>query len=87
MKKMIIIVVVVLLLASLIQVALADPPGPVPASCNMGNSWWDPDAGNSGPGNANGVKDGQRGMYHVHNKDNPNGYTHGAANMDIICPG
>ena len=88
MKKMIVLLMVLLLIISMIQVAFAEPPGPVPASCNMIASYWvpDPETGDTGPGNAYGVEDGQRGMYHVHTKSNPNGYTNGAANMDIICP-
>jgi hypothetical protein len=95
MKKIIVLLVVLLLIASTIQVAFAEPPGPVPASCNMVNSWWLDEDGNwIGPGNPspNGVKDGERGMVHVHTKDMPdhvgdNGYTYGAQHMDIICPG
>jgi len=83
-KKILFWVVVLLLLASTIQVAFAEPPGPVPASCHMGASWWEP---GEGPGNANGVQDEDRGMYHVHMRDDhPRGYTNGATNMDIICP-
>ena len=92
MKKMIVLLLVVLLLASMIQVVLANPPGPVPNSCHMGASYWEP---GTGPGNANGVAAGERGMYNVHFGTNPHHgaqgpddyYTNGAANMDIICPG
>lgn len=91
MKKMIVLIMVVLLMVFMIQVVFADPPGPVPNSCHMAAAWWDPDTGDTGPGNANGVEPGERGMYHVHNKDMPdqvgdNGYTYGAQHMDIICP-
>ena len=83
MKKMLVLLVVLILLATTIQVAFAAPPGPVWPSCHMGASWW-PD---TGPGNAYGVEPGERGMYHVHNKDDhPKGYTNGASHMDIICP-
>ena len=86
-KKILVLLVVLLLLASTIQVAFAEPPGPVPASCHMVASWWDPDTGDTGPGNANGVEPGERGMYRVHNNENhPVGYTNGAQHMDIICP-
>ena len=81
-KKILVLVVVILLLASTIQVAFANPPRDVPASCNMLASYWPDD---TGPGNANGVEDGQRGMYHVHmRKDHPRGYTKGAHHMDLI---
>ena len=84
-KKMLVLLVVLLLVVSTIQVAFAAPPGPVWPSCNMGASWWEP---GTGPGNAYGVKPGERGMYHVHmREDHPRGYTNGASNMDIICPG
>lgn len=82
MKKMVILLVVLLLLGMTMQVALADPPGPVPASCHM-NWWWPGD----GPGNHQGVSDEERGMYRVHFGHPSGGDTHGAANMDIICPG
>ena len=87
MKKILVLLVVLLLVVSTIQVAFAAPPGPVWPSCNMAASWWDPDTGDTGPGNAYGVLSGQRGMYHVHNKSHPSWYTNGASNMDIICPG
>jgi hypothetical protein len=92
-KKMLVLVVVILLLASTIQVALAHhepkpepPPSPTGGSCNMGASWWDP---GTGPGNAKGVKPGERGMWHVHHKDIPDqaredGYTYGAKHMDVV---
>ena len=83
MKKMLVLLVVILLVASTIQVAFAAPPGPVLPSCHMAASWWEP---GTGPGNAYGVKPGQRGMYHVHNGSHPSWYTKGASNMDIICP-
>ena len=90
MKKFFVLLIVVLLLASTIQVAFAEPPGPVEASCHMIASWWspDPDTGeDTGPGNAYGVEPGQlRGMYIVHNGSHPGWYTNGASNMDIICP-
>lgn len=88
-QKMFVLLVVLFLLASTIQVAFANPPGPVDASCNMVASWWppDPDTGeDTGPGNAYGVEPGERGMYNVH-FGNPRGeYTNGASNMDILCP-
>ena len=84
MRKLLVLLVVLLLLAAITDVASAAPPGPVWPSCNMGASWWPP---GTGPGNAYGVQPGERGMYHVHNADHPIGYTNGAANMDIICPG
>ena len=91
-KKIFVLLVVLLLMATTIQVAFANPPGPVPASCHMVASWWEP---GTGPGNANGVDPGERGMYNVHLGTNPvhdqgpgaeQWYTNGAANMDIICP-
>jgi hypothetical protein len=87
-KKIIVILLVVILLATTIQVAFAapdppGPPGPVEAACNMVNSVWEP---GTGPGNAFGVKPGERGMWHVHTKYNPRGYTFGAIHMDILCP-
>jgi hypothetical protein len=85
MKKMLVLMVVLILLALTVQAAFAAPPGPVPNSCHMGASWWDPNTGDSGPGNAYGVQPGQRGMYRVHNASHPSWYTNGAANMDIIC--
>ena len=88
-KKMLVLLVVLLLVVSTIQVAFAapdppkGPPGLVEPSCHMGASWWEP---GTGPGNANGVKPGERGMYHVHNKDQAYGTPpHGATHMDIIC--
>ncbi len=88
MKKSVLFLLVFVLLIGAVQVALAepDPPQdpPTAGSCNMVASWWDPDAGDSGPGNANGVQPGERGMYHVHNRDHPSGYTNGATNMDKI---
>jgi len=87
-KKILVLLVVLLLLASTIQVAFADPPGPVWPSCNMGASWWPPDedGNDTGPGNANGVQPGHRGMYYVHDDSRPSGETNGALNMEIICP-
>jgi hypothetical protein len=90
MKKIIVLLVVLLLIASTIQVAFAEPPGPIPASCHMVASWWppDPETGDTGPGNSDNFEDGQRGMWHVHMHENhPRGYTNGAQHMDIICPG
>ena len=84
MKKLLLLLVVLVLFASTVQVAFAAPPGPVWPSCNMVASWWEP---GTGPGNAYGVQPGQRGMYQVHDPDRPSGYTNGASNMDIICPG
>lgn len=93
MKKMFVLLVVLLLLAATIQVAFANPNPPndpqTIGSCHMDASWWDPNEGNTGPGNAKGVEPGQRGMYHVHTKDMPDqvgvdGYTFGAQNMDSI---
>ena len=85
MKKTVLFLVVFVLLIGFAQVAFADPAPPnappTAGSCNMGASWWVP---GTGPGNANGVQPGERGMYHVHNKDNPDWYTNGAANMDAI---
>ena len=90
MKKMFVLLLVLFLLASTVQVAFADPPGPVDASCNMVKSWWppDPDTGeDTGPGKANGIEPGQlRGMYNVHYGSHPDKYTKGASNMDILCP-
>ena len=94
-KKILVLVVVILLLASTIQVALAHhepepPPSPTGGSCNMIASWWLDEEGNwIGPGNANGVPDGERGMVHVHTKDIPDqaredGYTYGAQHMDDV---
>ena len=89
MKKIIVFLVVLVLLATTTQVAFADPAPPnappTLGSCNMGRSWWDPIFGYSGPGNANGVQDGERGMYRVHNNEShPQGYTNGAHNMDLL---
>lgn len=59
-KKILVLVVIILLLALTIQVASADPPGPVPQSCNMVNSWWAPlPYGGPPPGNPspNGVQE------------------------------
>jgi hypothetical protein len=42
MKKMIVLLMVLLLVVSMIQVALAEPPGPVEPSCHMVGSWWEP---------------------------------------------
>lgn len=81
MKKLIILLVVLLLLAVTMQVALADPPRPVPASCNM--NWWEP---GDGPGNHHGVDDEYRGMYHVH-MTLKHGQSHGGDNMMLLCPG
>jgi hypothetical protein len=83
-KKMLVLLVVLLLVVSTVQVVFAEPAPPnrppTAGSCNMGASWW-PD---TGPGNANGVEPGERGMYHVHTKDHPRGYTIGAHHMDLI---
>ncbi len=91
-KKMLVLLVVLLLVISTVQVAFAAPAPPntppTIGSCHMGASWWEP---GDGPGNANGVDDEQRGMYHVHmREDHPRGYTIGAQHMDAItkahCP-
>ena len=82
-KKIFVLLVVLLLLASTIQVAFADPPGPVLPSCNMVNSWWEP---GEGPGNANGVEPGHRGLFYVHDESHPGGSTNGTDNMFTICP-
>jgi hypothetical protein len=86
MKKTVLFLVVFVLLIGFVQVALANPDSPnIPetgGACHMDASWWE--AG-EGPGNANGVKPGERGMRHVHTRDDhPRGYTNGAANMDKI---
>ena len=86
MKKLLVLLVVLLLLASTLQVAFAEPAPPnappTAGSCNMIASWWEPGAG---PGNANGVQDGQyRGMYLVHNASHPSWYTNGAYHMNLI---
>ena len=85
MKKTVLFLLVFVLLIGAVQVAFADPnppnTPPTGGSCHMDASWWEP---GTGPGNANGVQPGERGMWHVHHKVNPNGYTHGAANMDLI---
>ena len=97
MKKVVLLLLVLALLVGMVQVVLANPdPDKIPdtgGSCHMGNSAWAP---GEGPGEAKGVKPGERGMYHVHTKDMPdhvgdNGYTQGAQNMDAIwkahgCP-
>lgn len=88
-KAILTLLLVMLLFALTIQVAFAEPNPPntpqTIGSCHMGASWWDPNEGNSGPGNANGVEPGERGMYGVHNnEDHPQGYTNGAQNMDSI---
>ena len=85
-KKILVLLVVLLLAASTIQVAFAhpNPPNvpPTAGSCNMIASWWEP---GEGPGNANGVQDEDRGMYHVHMREgHPQGYTIGAQHMDAI---
>ena len=84
-KKMLVLLVVLLLVVSTVQVAFAAPAPPnappTAGSCNMAASWWEP---GTGPGNANGVEPGERGMYHVHTKDHPRGYTNGARHMDLI---
>jgi hypothetical protein len=93
-KKMLVLLVVLLLVVSTVQVAFAAPDGPAPpntpptlGSCNMGASWWQ-DPGTlvfDEPGNANGVEEGDRGMYRVHNNaSHPRGYTNGAHHMDLI---
>jgi hypothetical protein len=81
-KKILVLLVVLLLVALTAQVAFADPPGPVEASCNMGASFWLP---GTGPGNANGVGPEGRGMYHVH-ATLPHGESKGGSNMSIVCP-
>jgi hypothetical protein len=66
-KKVLAFLLVLLLVALTSQAAFADPPPGNPdnlGACNMVNSWWPDD---TGPGNANGVEDGERGMFHVHN--------------------
>ena len=88
MKKLLVLLVVLILLASTIQVAFAEPAPPnappTDGSCNMRASVWIPPY--TGPGNANGVQDGQyRGMYLVHTSSNPSLHANGAANMEIIC--
>ena len=87
-KKMLVLLVVLLLVVSTVQVAFAAPAPPnappTAGSCNMGASWWDPDKGDMGPGNANGVEPGERGMYNVHNGHPKGKYTNGATNMDLI---
>ena len=88
-KKMLVLLVVLLLVVSTVQVAFAAPDGPDPpnapptdGSCHMAVSWWEPD---TGPGNAKGVEPGERGMYHVHNKDQAYGKPpYGAHHMDLI---
>ena len=85
-KKMLVLLVVLLLVVSTIQVAFAAPAPPnappTTGSCHMAASWWDP---GTGPGNAYGVKPGERGMHHVHNKDQAYGKPpHGAYHMDLI---
>lgn len=87
-KKMLVLLVVLLLLASTTQAAFANPDPdpehtpPTIGACHMGVSVWEP---GTGPGNAYGVQPGERGMYHVHDKDSPVGYTPGASNMDLIA--
>ena len=91
-KKILVLLVVLLLVASTIQVAFAhpNPPNspPTDGSCNM--SFWLP---GDGPGKHKGVQDEDRGMWHVHmREDHPRGYTIGAQHMDAItaahgCPG
>ena len=89
-KKVFVLLLVLFLLGSTVQVAFADPPGPVEASCNMVNSWWPPDSDtgeDTGPGKAKGIEPGQlRGMYNVHYGSHPDEYKKGASNMDILCP-
>jgi hypothetical protein len=85
-KKMLVLLVVLLLVVSTVQVAFAAPAPPnrppTGGSCNMGASWWEP---GDGPGNAIGVEPGERGMYHVHNKDQAYGTPpHGAQHMDDV---
>ena len=92
-KKMLVLLVVLLLVVSTVQVAFAAPDSPnIPptgGSCHMGASWWepDPDTGDTGQGNAYGVEPGERGMYHVHNKDQDHDYgtlPYGGYHMDLI---
>ncbi len=90
-KKMLVLLVVLLLVVSTVQVAFAAPAPPnappTAGSCNMIASWWwDFDKEEFiEPGNAYGVAPGERGMYHVHmREDHPRGYTNGAQNMDAI---
>jgi hypothetical protein len=90
MKKTVLFLVLFVLLIGFVQVAFADPAPPnappTAGSCHMIASVWGP---GEGPGNANGVEPGERGMYHVHTKDMPewvgeDGYTYGAIHMDSI---
>jgi hypothetical protein len=87
MKKTVLFFLLFVLLIGAAQVALAEEnPPPTAGSCHMVASWWEP---GTGPGNANGVQPGERGMYHVHTKDMPDqvgvdGYTYGAIHMDNI---
>ena len=85
-KKMLVLLVVLLLVVSPVQVAFAAPAPPnnppTGGSCHMVVSWWEP---GTGPGNAKGVEPGERGMYHVHmREDHPRGYTKGAHHRDLI---
>ena len=85
MKKSVLFLLVLVLLIGSVQVAFADPNPPnaptTGGACHM--NWWEP---GTGPGNANGVEPGERGMYHVH-MSLPHGESKGGANMSIVCPG
>ena len=71
MKKVIFVVLIMVLLLAFATTVLADPTKPKPnpngGSCNMGHSWWE----DSPTGQANGVEDGESGMYSVHQGTNP----------------
>ena len=89
MKKNMLVLLAVLLLAALtIQVAFADPPPDDPdndGACNMRHSVWVPDGDqDTGPGNANGVDAGQRGMWLVH-VNLPHGESIGGSNMSGVA--
>lgn len=98
MKRVIFVVLIMVFMLALATTAFAEPnppPNPNGGSCNMGHSWWDPtgEPPNLGPGEANGVVPGERGMYNVHFGTNPahgtqgpnaDWYPNGATNMDKV---
>ena len=83
MKRVIVVVLIIVFMLALATTAFAQPnkppPNPNGGSCNMINSWWPED----GPGEAKGVKDGERGMYNVHQGTNPHHGQQGPADNSI----
>ena len=96
MKKVVFVVLIMFFMLALATTAFAAPTkpphNPNGGSCNMWmepGSWWAP---GTGPGNANGVTPGERGMYNVHSGTNPahgpqgpdDWYANGFTNMDLV---